>query len=87
MSMSSELSDLYPAIDHSRASSKTVDKRPIAGVTGPLNVLALHSFQMDQLIKKNKESKPALAILGTDFLACSHQSKTLSCRITIEWSR
>jgi hypothetical protein len=83
MSISSVLSVLYPARDHSRASSKIVDSRFAGWVAGPPNVLALRSFEMDQLIKKNMESKPALAILGTDFLSPSHQMKMLSCRTVI----
>jgi hypothetical protein len=67
MSISSVLSDLYLMLAHSLALSKIEDSRIIGGVGVAPNVVALHSFQMDQHIKKTMELKPARAILATDF--------------------
>ena len=75
---SNVLSFMYRARDHSRPSSMIRGNKFAGWVDGPLNILVLRSFHMDQLIKKNWESKPDLAILGADFLSRSHQTKMLS---------
>jgi hypothetical protein len=83
MSISSVLSDLYPALTHSLASSKIEDSRFIGGVGVVSNVLELHSFQMDQLIKKTKESRnqPEHSWLPTSALAATKQRPSVLERL------